>query len=259
MEYLRPFATLALAASIAGCATTNAAPNVAVVIGRGQSGAPLARILKEQGYTVRVMVRDPSRAKGLPEGVQVVSGDATQPASLLAGLKGADYVLSTIGANCVPKKDFPARGAPQDVDYRGIENLAAAAKQAGIGQFVLMSSLGAGDTDPKAMLNAMCGMVLQWKGNGEASLRASGVPYTVVRPGGLKPFPGQPAWRWPMHSAIPTRSAKPSTWLRTKICLWTPGVRPGPRPVPTDTRNSIGLAVSNGDFRRWKRWSDRTE
>ena len=192
MEYLRPFATLALAASIAGCATTNAAPNVAVVIGRGQSGAPLARILKEQGYTVRVMVRDPSRAKGLPEGVQVVSGDATQPASLLAGLKGADYVLSTIGANCVPKKDFPARGAPQDVDYRGIENLAAAAKQAGIGQVVLMSSLSAGDTDPKAMLNAMCGMVLQWKGNGEASLRASGVPYTVVRPGGLKPFPGQP-------------------------------------------------------------------
>ena len=192
MKYLRPVATLVLAATIAGCASAHADPKSAVVIGGGQSGAPLARILKEQGYSVRVMVRDPSRVKGLPEGVQVVSGDATRPESLLAGLKDANYVLSTIGANCVPKKDFPAGGAPQDVDYRGIENLAAASKQAGVRQFVLMSALGAGDPDPKTMLNSMCGMVLKWKGNGEASLRASGVPYTIVRPGGLKPFPGQP-------------------------------------------------------------------
>jgi uncharacterized protein YbjT (DUF2867 family) len=165
----------------------------AVVIGGGQSGAPLARILKEQGYAVRVMVRDPSRAKGLPEGVEVVAGDATQPATLAAGLAGADYVLSTIGANCIPRQPFPAGGGPEDVDYRGIENLATAAKQAGVRQFVLMSSIGAGDADPKATLNAMCGMILQWKGRGEQSLRASGVPYTIVRPGGLKPFPGQPA------------------------------------------------------------------
>jgi uncharacterized protein YbjT (DUF2867 family) len=39
----------------------------------------------------------------------------------------------------------------------------------------------------------MCGMVLEWKGKGEDALRSSGLPYTIVRPGGLKPFPGQPA------------------------------------------------------------------
>jgi uncharacterized protein YbjT (DUF2867 family) len=38
----------------------------------------------------------------------------------------------------------------------------------------------------------MCDMVLKWKGDGEQALRDSGVPYTIVRPGGLKPFPGQP-------------------------------------------------------------------
>ncbi len=193
MKYLKPLAMLALSATLAACATMDTnQPKTAVVIGGGQSGAPLARILKEQGYDVRVMVRDPSRVKGLPDGVQVVAGDATDSASLVAGLAGADYVLSTIGANCVPQQPFPEGGSPADVDYRGIEKLAAASKAAGVRQFVLMSALGAGDADPKTMLNSMCGMVLEWKGRGEASLRASGLPYTIVRPGGLKPFPGQP-------------------------------------------------------------------
>jgi len=193
MSYQQPFAVLMVSATLVACATMkDNQPKTAVVVGGGQSGAPLARILKEQGYDVRVMVRDPSRVKGLPDSVQVVAGDVTDPASLVAGLKGADYVLSTIGANCVPRKPFPEGGSPADVDYRGIEKLATASKAAGVRQFVLMSSLGAGDADPKATLNAMCGMVLEWKGRGEASLRTSGVPYTIVRPGGLQPFPGQP-------------------------------------------------------------------
>jgi uncharacterized protein YbjT (DUF2867 family) len=193
MKYLRSLTLLVVAATLGACATMDSkGPKTAVVVGGGKSGAPLARILKQQGYDVRVMVRDPSRVKGLPDGVQVIAGDVTNAASLAAGLKGADYVLSTIGANCVPRQPYPEGGSPADVDYRGIEKLAAASKAAGVRQIVLMSSLGAGDADPKATLNAMCGMVLDWKGRGEASLRASGVPYTIVRPGGLKPFPGQP-------------------------------------------------------------------
>lgn len=181
--------------ALTGCATAgeSAKPRTAVIIGGGQSGAPLARILLADGYQVRVVVRDPTRAQGLPAGATVVAGDVTKPETLKPALAGADYVLSTIGAGCTPKQPFPAGGSPEDVDYRGIENLARAAKAAGARQIVLLSSLGAGDTNPKAPLNGMCGMVLDWKGRGEASLRSAGVPYTIVRPGGLKPFPGQPA------------------------------------------------------------------
>lgn len=192
MHGLLHIAVAVAATVLTACATAGGGRPVAVVVGGGQSGAPLARTLSEQGYAVRVMVRDPARATGLPPGVAVVAGDVTQAATLRAPLQGADYVLSTIGARCTPKQPFPAGGSPADVDYRGIGNLASAARAAGVRQLVLLSSLGAGDTDPKSALNGMCGMVLDWKGRGEASLRASGVPYTIVRPGGLKPFPGQP-------------------------------------------------------------------
>ncbi|MCU0759475.1 MAG: SDR family oxidoreductase [Steroidobacteraceae bacterium] len=232
MSHHKLFALFLVSATLLGCATTrDAGPKTAVVIGGGQSGAPLARILKSQGYEVRVMVRDPSRVKGLPDGVQVVAGDVTNAASLAAGLKGADYVLSTIGANCVPRKPFAEGGSPADVDYRGIEKLAAASKAAGVRQLVLMSSLGAGDADPKAALNAMCGMVLEWKGRGEASLRASGVPYTIVRPGGLKPFPGQPECsegKEPLALYSAKESRGPGTVCRADVGLVMAGALGNP-------------------------------
>jgi len=165
------------------------------VIGSGQSGKPLARILLEQGYDVKIHTRSAERARGrgLPEDVGFIEGDSTKPETLAGDFDGVDYVISTIGAQCAPNEPPKAGSTPRDVDYLGIENLAAAAKAAGVKQFVLMSAIGAGNADPEDGLNKMCGMVLKWKGDGEQALRDSGVPYTIVRPGGLKPFPGQPA------------------------------------------------------------------
>ena len=162
-----------------------------LVVGGGQSGQPTARILAQQGYDVRVMVRDPSRASGLPASATVVAGDATRPDSLSMAFDGVDYVISTIGSPCTPFEPFPEGSSPEDVDYRGVANLANAAKSAGALQLVLMSSLRAGSDDPEDALNRMCGMVLMWKGKGEEHLRASGVPYTIVRAGGLRPAPGE--------------------------------------------------------------------
>ena len=185
----------ALLTCLAGGAASAADKGTVVVIGSGQSGRPLARILVEQGYDVKIHTRSAERAKdrGLPEGVGVVEGDSTRPDTLAGDFDGVDYVISTIGAQCAPNEPPKAGSAPKDVDYAGIENLASAAKAAGVKQFVLMSAIGAGNADPEDGLNKMCDMVLKWKGDGEQALRDSGVPYTIVRPGGLKPFPGQPA------------------------------------------------------------------
>jgi len=184
-----------LTTALLSAATVPAADSGSVVvIGSGQSGQPLARILLEQGYDVKIMTRNAERAaeRDLPDGVGLVEGDSTKPATLKGDFDGVDYVISTIGAQCAPNQPPKAGSAPEDVDYRGIANLAAGAKPAGVKQFVLMSAIGAGEDDPEDGLNKMCNMVLKWKGDGEQALRDSGVPYTVVRPGGLKPFPGQP-------------------------------------------------------------------
>jgi len=159
-----------------------------------QSGQPLARILLEQGYEVKIMTRNAQRAagRGLPEAAGIVEGDSARPETLKGDFDGVDYVISTIGAQCTPDAPPQPGSGPEDVDYRGIENLANEARAAGVKQFVLMSAIGAGEDDPTDTLNKMCNMVLKWNGDGEQALRDSGVPYTIVRPGGLKPFPGQP-------------------------------------------------------------------
>jgi uncharacterized protein YbjT (DUF2867 family) len=76
-----------------------------------------------------------------------------------------------------------ADGTPEEVHYRGVQNLASAAVTAKLGQVVLLSS--AGVTRDDHPLNRYFDNVLQWQARGEKALRASGVPYTIVRPGGL--------------------------------------------------------------------------
>ena len=150
---------------------------VLVAGANGQSGKPAIALLKEQGYRVRAMVRDP--AKGADLGVDVVVADVTKPETLPAAMKGVDFVISTVATG---------RGGqtPEQLEFHGIANLATAAKAAGVKQFVLMSSMNAGNQDMTLFLNAKMDKVLIWKGEGEKALRASGVPYTIVRPGGLQ-------------------------------------------------------------------------
>lgn len=185
--------TLAATALLAVGATLSAAPaaakgeRVAVLGANGRTGKPVVEQLLERGYKVRAMVRDPAAAAGaFPAGVEVVAGDVREPKQLAAALKGVKYVISTIGASGGPKAG--ERGSANDVDNVGIANLAQAAKAARVKQLVLVSSSGV----TKAAENPMAFMrpILAAKASGEQALRDSGVPYTIVRPGGLRDDPG---------------------------------------------------------------------
>jgi uncharacterized protein YbjT (DUF2867 family) len=171
---------MAFAAAMGLATSAYAAGETVLVVGGGKSGLPLVKILKEQGYKVRLSVRDKTKAGDVEAGVEVVESDVTKPATLPAALKGATYVISTIGAGGVE----PPNNA-ENVDYKGVVSLADASKTAGVKHFVLMSSIGAGDTNPETFLNKRFGMVLMWKGKGEEHVRKSGLSYTIVRPGGL--------------------------------------------------------------------------
>jgi uncharacterized protein YbjT (DUF2867 family) len=64
-----------------------------------------------------------------------------------------------------------------------VRNLVDAARAAGVKQFVLLTAIGV--TDPNHPFNKASRGALQWRFRGEEYLRASGVPYTIVRPAGL--------------------------------------------------------------------------
>ena len=172
--------------ALAVMATALAAPAIAkgelvlVAGATGQMGMPTVAQLREQGYRVRAMVRDASKGAGL--GDETVVADVTKPETLPAALKGVDYVISTLATG-------HGGQTPEQLEFHGVANLANAAKAAGVKQFVLVSSMNAGSTDMTQFLNAKLDKLLIWKGEGEKALRATGMPYTIVRPGGLERKP----------------------------------------------------------------------
>ena len=165
--------------------SADAAGDLVLVAGAsGRTGQHVVRELTAAGFRVRALVRDSDRARPVPgDGVEYAIGDVRQRATLDAAMRGVRYAISAVGA--VPKE--PGNG-PEFVDYEGVRNLAEAAAAAKLDQLVLVSS--AGVTQKDHVLNRMFDNVLIWKGKGEDAVRASGVPYTIVRPGGLTDKPG---------------------------------------------------------------------
>jgi uncharacterized protein YbjT (DUF2867 family) len=195
--------TLALvAAASLGCAATGtglgaargkggaaSGPLVLVAGATGGTGQEAVRQALAQGFAVRVLVRNEDAARPLlGEKVQYAVGNVRDPAAVAKAVKGVTYVISALGSNS--QRD--PENKPEFIDYGGTKNLVEAAKAAGVKQFVLVSSMGATHEDHP--LNKMFDNILVWKLKGEDALRASGVPYTVVRPGGLRNSPaGQTA------------------------------------------------------------------
>ena len=150
----------------------------------GGTGRAVVTNLQAQGYRVRAFVRDEGKARVvLGDDIEYVTGDVRQIDTIRPAVAGVTHVISAIGSS----RTDPANN-PEAVDYMGVKNLADASAEAGVRQFVLVSSTGA--TQEDHFLNKNFDNILNWKFKGEEALRASGVPYTVVRPGGLVNTPG---------------------------------------------------------------------
>jgi uncharacterized protein YbjT (DUF2867 family) len=157
---------------------------VAIAGGHGKIGRRLTRLLARQGDEVLSLIRNPDHAGD-------VSADGGQPAIVdlenddgekVAGAVGdSDAVVFAAGAG---PGSGPAR--KETMDYGGAVKLIDAAKQRGVGHYVMVSSMGA---DPNAS-NGQMAPYFRAKGKAEEALRQSGLPYTIIRPGGLTEDPG---------------------------------------------------------------------
>jgi uncharacterized protein YbjT (DUF2867 family) len=138
---------------------------VLVIGATGSIGREVVSEGLQSGFAIRALVRDASRARSLPSGVEAVVGDLTDASSLARALDGIDAVVFTHGSNGRPP-------GPEAVDYGAVRNVleALAGRKVAI---ALMTAVGT--TDRKGAHD--------WKRRGERLVRASGMPYTIVRPG----------------------------------------------------------------------------
>jgi uncharacterized protein YbjT (DUF2867 family) len=87
-------------------------------------------------------------------------------------------VICTVGC---PETAVLDTSAPRRIDGDGTIALVEAASAAGVGQFVLVTSLGTGKFGlPAAALNLLWGVLTQ-KRRAEQALENSGMTYTIVR------------------------------------------------------------------------------
>lgn len=127
----------------------------------GNIGRPLIEQLHEEGHEVRALVRDPSRAKRLPAGIDIAVGDLDDADSVVEALRGVDSVfLLHAGA-----------GTTQT------QNMIDAARSVGVNRIVLLSSIGA-----RLIPNPTIGAMLAAR---EDLLHGSGLDVTYLRPNGL--------------------------------------------------------------------------
>ena len=153
---------------------------VAIAGGHGQIALRLAKIMSERGDEVVALIRNPDHADEVKRaGAEpaVVDLEHASEEEVASAISGSDAVVFAAGAG-------PGSGAErkETMDYGGAVKLIAAAKQAGVGRYVIVSSMGA---NPNATGDDTFSVYLRAKGRADDAVRASGLDATVIRPGGL--------------------------------------------------------------------------
>lgn len=148
--------------------------------GTGYIGVPLIRALVERGHSVRALARTGSESK-LPAGCEAVIGDALDAKSYAERIAPAHTFVQLVGvAHPSPSKakEFQA------IDRASGLEAIAAAKNAGIQHFVYLSV-----AHPAPIMKSY----IEVRQECEATLRASGMNVTIVRPW----YVLGPGHRWP--------------------------------------------------------------
>jgi nucleoside-diphosphate-sugar epimerase len=149
-------------------------------------GREIAKCLTQQQLQVKALLRtEAARAQLEAMGIKVVLGDALNVADVEEAILADELihaVISTIGG-------LPSEG--ERADYLGNKNLIDAAVKAGVQKFILVSSIGSGNSAAALPPQALQTLkpVLVEKEKAEKYLIDSGLIYTIIRPGGLKSEP----------------------------------------------------------------------
>ena len=152
---------------------------IVVVGGNAGTGAQVVRVAAERGHEVTALSR--SGSKELPEGAQDVKGNALDGATLRAAFEGVDAVVVTVGG---------AKGRPRH-RTAVTKEVVEAMHETGVKRLIVQSSLGAGDSavlipgGMRLMAKTVLAKALEDHDEQEGAVMASGLEWTIVRPGGL--------------------------------------------------------------------------
>jgi uncharacterized protein YbjT (DUF2867 family) len=137
----------------------------------GQTGRLLTKDLLNRGHAVIALVRDGSDVSVLPDAVTLRQADLTD---LQPGVcEGADVVIFAAGSGSKTGPEMTEK-----VDRQGAMRLVDLAKDAGVERFVMLSAIGADQSDPSGDI----AHYIKAKHDADEHLKASGLTYAILRP-----------------------------------------------------------------------------
>ncbi|MFH3182423.1 SDR family oxidoreductase [Klebsiella aerogenes] len=127
----------------------------------------------KMGHQPVALVRNKRKVKSLPRGTDVFYGDVSLPETLTNLPKDIDAIIFTLGS------DGQGRIGARAIDYGGVRNILRIFMDIPV-RIALMTTIGV--TERLSAWNQRT-EVHDWKRRAERLVRASGQPYTIVRPG----------------------------------------------------------------------------
>jgi uncharacterized protein YbjT (DUF2867 family) len=162
---------------------------VVIAGGHGKIALILERLIAQRGDSVAGFIRNPDHAPDLEAaGAEPVVVDLENASvdEVAAHLRGADAVVFAAGAG-------PGSGAArkETVDRDAAILLADAAEAAGVGRYLMISSMGADAEAPEDTGDPVFVAYLRAKGAADDNVRArEALDSTIIRPGLLTNDPG---------------------------------------------------------------------
>jgi putative NADH-flavin reductase len=154
---------------------------LAVFGGTGKTGRLVVEQALAAGHSVTVLARNPAKLTLQNPCLRVVQGDIGDAAKVLETVKGADAVISALG---------PTSNQPDFAVSKGMTNIIAAMRQAGVKRLIVTAGAGVRDPmdQPKlvdkvivTMLKLLNGNVLADMQQAVQQVQASDLDWTIVR------------------------------------------------------------------------------
>jgi len=155
---------------------------VLVVGATGRTGFQIVDKLYNAGHTVHALVRNRAKAQQLlSSDIHLIEHNLQDYSGYDAIVKDVDVLIYAAGSTSFGNYWF-GKNTPKHIDYESVRQMALAADNHQVKQFILISSMGV--THPFFFLN-LFGRVLTWKLRGENALRSTQLNYVIIRPGKL--------------------------------------------------------------------------
>jgi putative NADH-flavin reductase len=148
----------------------------------GRTGRCLVEQALELGHHVAAFARDPSKLESTQNLVQVAVGDVMNPSDVARAIPaGTEAVLSALGANIPFRKTF--------LFSRGMRNIVAAMRNAGVRRLVVESAYGVERDDlawgHRLIMSTFLRGIYADKARENEVIRASQLDWTIVQPSAL--------------------------------------------------------------------------